>query len=403
MKAEPLENQGRRRLFGLMGVVLTLWLGACGGSGGDSPGIPVVVPPINAVGAGQLKDVTPIKALSRSEIESAMAVFNDAGFQVKPRYAVQTYRMTYLTTDGDGQLITASALVVVPQKAPGASSPVLSYQHATIKRNAEAPSYLADLASPEVVLASLGFLVVSSDYVGYGASQGAAHPYLLAAPSAAAVIDLLTASSYWRETQKIADNGQLFLTGYSEGGFVTMAAARALQVSRSPFYAQLASVMPGAGPYNAALTLDEALGVVRDQYPLIGWLLTPGLLSHLSDSDRDNVRNALLKALLGSDTDVVFLPTVLDAYLADQRNRLDAISHVDNWVPEMPVHLFHGRDDRTVSFYNSSNTYQKMLAQGAGNRVSLTECTARPADHLPCVGPFFAFALQTFANVARDL
>lgn len=49
------------------------------------------------------------------------------------------------------------------------------------------------------------------------------HPYLLAAPSAAAVIDLLTAAKYWRQTQRILDNKQLFLAGYSEGAYVSMA------------------------------------------------------------------------------------------------------------------------------------------------------------------------------------
>ncbi len=405
MKAEFFQTRWRRWAAVWLVLFLALGLGGCGGAGGDSSSPPPLVSvPVNPVGAGQFKEVTPIQTLSLGDIASALGTLGDQALQVKPRYGVAAYRMTYLTQDGYGQPITASALVVVPQKAAGASSPVLSYQHATIKRNAQAPSYLADLASPEIVMASLGFLVVSSDYVGYGASHGAAHPYLLAAPSAAAVIDLLTASKYWRETQKIADNGQLFLAGYSEGGYVTMAAARALQLGTSPHLAQLVSVVPGAGPYNAALTLDELLGLVRDEYPLIGWLLHPGLLKYLSDSDRDNVRNALLKALMGDDADVLFLPAVLDAYLADERDRMEIISDVDNWLPSMPVHLFHGREDQTVSFYNSSNTFQKMQALGAGSRVSLTECTtAPPAGHLPCVGPYFEFVIKTLAAAARDL
>lgn len=46
----------------------------------------------------------------------------------------------------------------------------------------------------------------------------------------------------------MADNGQLFLTGYSEGGYVTMATHRALQASASPHLQQLRMVVPGAGP-----------------------------------------------------------------------------------------------------------------------------------------------------------
>lgn len=392
----------QRLLSGATALALVLQLGACGGgSGGDSGGPVIELPPVNVVGAGELKDVTLLKTLSVSEIEAAMAA-GDA-LVTRPRYGVQAFRMTYLTQDGFGKQILASALMVVPQKPIGAASPVFSYQHPTIKQDAEAPSHLQDLDSPEIGLASLGYIVLSSDYVGYGVSRGAGHPYLLADASAAAVIDMLTAAKFWRQTQKIVDNGQLLMGGYSEGGYVTMAAARALQAGNSPHRDDLVLIAPGAGPYNAALTLDEALGQVRDEYPLIGWLLHPGLLQYLSDSDRDNVRDALLKALLGSEVDVVFMPAVLDAYLADQRSLLSSISDVDDWLPSIPVRMFHGRDDRTVSFFNSSNTLQKMWDKGAGSLASVQQCTVVPADHIPCVPEYWQFLISTLAAVTRDL
>ena len=97
-----------------------------------------------------------------------------------------------------------------------------------------------------VVLASLGYIVLAPDYVGFGASR-ARPPYLLAAPSAAATVDFLTATRTWRSQTNVADNGQLFLTGCSEGGYVTMATHRALQTSASPHLQQLRMVVPGAG------------------------------------------------------------------------------------------------------------------------------------------------------------
>jgi hypothetical protein len=75
---------------------------------------------------------------------------------VRPKYAVNTYRLTYLTTDGQGKEIFASALAAIPQKPVSSLSPVLGYQHATITKDAEAPSNLASIASPEVLFTSLG-------------------------------------------------------------------------------------------------------------------------------------------------------------------------------------------------------------------------------------------------------
>ena len=359
--------------------------------------------PVNVIGPGQFIEVVLLKTITTAEITSAMALAGDSAFLASPRYAVQAYRLTYLTLDGQGQEILASALVAIPQKPANSLSPVLSYQHGTITLQANAPSNLADLGGPPVVLASLGYIVLAADYVGYGESKGAAHPYLLSAPSASVVIDLLTAAKYWRQTQQVPDNKQLFLTGYSEGGYVTMAAHRALQAGTSTHRNEIVRVLAGAGPYNVGVTLDEQLKLVRKDYFPLGELLNPGFLKYLSDADRHNVRDLLLKQLLGSDTDVIFMPTVLDNYMADDRSAIQTLSDVFDWRPEVPVDLFHGRDDQTVSYLSASSTLQTMQARGAGNVVALTDCMAQPAGHLQCVLPYWRFVLDQFAKVARDL
>lgn len=358
---------------------------------------------VNVVGPGQFMEAALLKTITTTEITSAMALAGDSAFRASPSYAVQAYRLTYLTLDGRGQEILASALVAIPQKPANVLSPVLSYQHETIKRQADAPSNLADLGSPPVVLASLGYIVLAADYVGYGASSGAAHPYLLSAPSASAVIDLLTAAKYWRQTLHVPDNKQLFLTGYSEGGYVTMATHRALQAGTSMHRNELVRVLAGAGPYNVGIALDEQLKIVRRDYFPLGELLNPGFLKYLSDADRHNLRDLLLRLVLGADADAIFMPTVIDNYLADDRSAVEHLSDVFDWRPEVPVDLFHGRDDLTVSYLSASSTLQAMQTRGAGNLVTLTDCTAQPAGHLQCVLPYWRFMLGQFAKVAKDL
>ncbi|MBK7053088.1 MAG: prolyl oligopeptidase family serine peptidase [Rhodoferax sp.] len=248
-----------------------------------------------------------------------------------------------------------------------------------------------------------GYVVLSADYVGYGVSTAASHPYLLSGPSSAAVIDMLTAAKYWLQTQGVLDNKQLFLAGYSEGGYVTMATIRALQAGTSIYRNQVVGVALGAGPYNVGLSLDEELKIVRRIDPLLGALLNPGLLKFLSDTDRHNVRDELLRQALGADSDVSFVPTVFDNYLADDRASIDRLSNVYDWLPDGVINFFHGRDDQTVSYLNATSTLQAMQTRGAGSRVSLTDCPAQPAGHSECVLPYWRFMLDTFARVVKDL
>jgi len=389
-----------------------LWLAVClvvvsgCGGGGNKDVQPVATsePPIvNAVGPGQFKDAALLKAITTTDITAAMDLTGAAAFRATLRYAVKAYRMTYLTVDEQGQQILASALLAIPQKPGNALSPVFSYQHGTLTRGAEAPSNLPNVGNPEVVLASIGYIVLSADYVGYGVSKGVNHPYLLSAPSASAVIDMLTAAKYWLQTQQVPDNKQLFLAGYSEGGYVTMAAHRALQAGTSPYRKDIVSVAPGAGPYNVGLSLDEELKLVRQVSPLLGELLNPGFLRLLSDTDRRNVRDELLRQVLGSDSDVSFTPNVIDSYLADNKSAIETQSNVYDWLPSVAVNLFHGRDDRTVSYLSASSTLQIMQAKGSKNLVSLVDCVAQPAGHPECVLPYWRFMLETFAKVAKDL
>ena len=400
----PLLSSGIRRVCAL---ALAASLAACGGGGNDDTvtdggGTPPVRP-ADPEGAGQLQAATLLGTVAAADIAAALTSEESLAQDVVPRYAVTSYRLEYLTTDADGKAVRASGLVSVPQKAPGAKSPVLSYQHGTLFRDAEAPSNNAVASEVAVVLASLGYIVLAPDYVGFGASKGTPHPYLLAAPSAAATVDFLTAARTWRGQANVADNGQLFLTGYSEGGYVTMAAHRALQTSGSSHLQQLRMVVPGAGPYNVQATMDSLVDLVRDEQPVIGALINPGFLRYLGGSVQREVRRLLLRALMPGDADVVYDARFIDRFLNDDVPYIAEFSSVHDWKPNLPVRLYHGQDDRTVPYASSASTLQAMQQRGAGDLVSLTDCRAQPAGHMQCVPPFITFMLGQLAPVAQDL
>jgi fermentation-respiration switch protein FrsA (DUF1100 family) len=383
-------------------LALAAALSACGGGSDPEVDQPAVEPVPTPQRTGQLESSALLGRTEPRDIAAALVAKESLAQDVVPRYAVTSYRLEYITTDADGREVRASGLVSVPQKPAGAASPVLSYQHGTIFRDAEAPSNNAVASEVAVVLASLGYIVLAPDYVGFGASKGTAHPYLLAAPSAAATVDFLTAARTWRLQSNVVDNGQLFLTGYSEGGYVTMAAHRAMQQGGSAHLQQLRMVVPGAGPYNVQTTMDGLVDLVRKEQPVIGALINPGFLSHLGGSVQREVR-LLLRALIPGDADVAYDTRFIDRFLADDVRTLEAISNVSDWTPNAPVRMFHGQEDRTVPYASSVRTVRAMRERGAGDLVSLTDCRARPAGHMECVPPFITFMLGQLAPVAQDL
>ena len=386
-------------------LALVASLVACGGGKDDEPATVVQPPdqPADPEAVGQLRSAALLGTIAVADIAAALTAKEPLAQDVVPRYAVTSYRLEYLTTDADGRKVRASGLVSVPQKAAGAKSPVLSYQHGSIFRDAEAPSNNAVASEVAVVLASLGYIVLAPDYVGFGASKGTPHPYLLSAPSAAATVDFLTAARSWRGQANVADNGQLFLTGYSEGGYVTMAAHRAMQTSSSEHLQQLRMVVPGAGPYDVQATMDGLVDLVRDEQPVIGALINPGFLRYLGGSVQREVRRLLLRALMPGDADVVYDARFIDRFLDDDVRYIAETSSVHDWKPNVPVRLYHGQNDNTVPYASSTSTLRAMQQRGAGDLVSLTDCTATPAGHMQCVPPFISFMLGQLAPVAQDL
>ena len=390
-----------RRSFSLTPLLLAAALVACGG-GDDDPATPEQPPENSAPGA--LLSGSMVNTITPAQITQA---FKDPESHIQsgivPRYSVSSYRLNYVTTDKNGAKVTASGLVSVPVKAAGARSPVLSYQHASTFRNNQAPSIKVEAVEPPLVLASLGYIVVSPDYVGFGASYGVEHPYLTSSPSSRAVIDMLSAAQTWRRQAGVVDNGQLFLAGYSEGGYATMATHRAIHQQGGELKTQLQAAVPGAGPYDVQETLDEQLDRVRKLFPPLALLIDPDHLSDASESVRNEVRRLLLRQMVPEDGDVRYQTLFMDRFLADDKAGIAAEHSVHlGWAPSVPVYLFHGRGDLTVPYSAAESARDTLRAAGAPD-VTLTDCTTPKFGHLDCVPEYFRFAVDRMGRLAKDL
>ena len=162
---------------------------------------------------------------------------------------VDIYKVKY-NTEYKGSNVVASGLISFPKST--AAAPVLSYQHGTITRDADAPSNFA-VTKPETLIAgafsSSGFVTVIPDYVGFGATSTTLHPYFVEDAIAASVVDMIQAATELAESKNFTLDKKLFLAGYSEGGYATMATHKAIEANGIGDLELIAS-FPGAGAYD---------------------------------------------------------------------------------------------------------------------------------------------------------
>jgi pimeloyl-ACP methyl ester carboxylesterase len=112
-----------------------------------------------------------------------------------------------------------------------------------------------------IVCAARGYIIVAPNYAGYDASSLGYHPYLDADQQSKDMIDALTAARGGLSAINVTEDHKLFVTGYSQGGYVAMATHRALQAAGIPVTASA----PMSGPYALAAFGDAVFaGKVDD-------------------------------------------------------------------------------------------------------------------------------------------
>jgi predicted esterase len=264
-------------------------LAACGNNDDDRDTAPVEPPPPPTTTAGTLVETPPTKLMSMN-IDQLLAAVNvsSSGRQildliVDPECGVDVHQIRYNTLDPASQPIIASGALMIPNGTNAACQgprPIVVYAHGT---SAEKNYNIANLANPDnaeglliaAAFAAQGYIVVAPNYAGYDSSNLTYHPYLHADQQSKDTADALSAARSALPTSfvpTVTDSGRLFITGYSQGGFVAMATHRRLQASGVPVTASA----PMSGPYALAAFGDAVYeGQVIDSAPLlVGWLMT---------------------------------------------------------------------------------------------------------------------------------
>jgi hypothetical protein len=250
-----------KRLY--LPLVASAALAACGGGGHGAPGSNPSAPAPPARGTllqtppDLLSTLTVSALLTQLELPINQLLLSVSS---APLCDVLFYHIDYETVGGAGEATTASAVFMVPTGLGAnctGSRPIVLYAHGT---TTDRDYNMADLQNAETLslaalFASQGYIVVAPNYAGYDNSTLPYHPYLIADQQSKDMIDALTAARTalpLASLTTVKDNGQLYITGYSQGGYVAMATHRAMQAAGM----NVTASAPMSGPYALAAFVD---------------------------------------------------------------------------------------------------------------------------------------------------
>ena len=411
-----------------LAIFLMLALSACGGGGGNDPG------------KQQQYPTSTLKGNITHQQMSGLISLSGIIFSLQPAYDVNYYKVSYESALPSGATVVHSGLLLVPQKGAGAASPLLSIQHGTITSQSLAPSNV-NLNTPASVAgdvwagfaaASFGYVVVMPDYLGYGDSQSQFHPYVQAEPLARSAVDLMRAARTLLNGMNVSLNQQVFLAGYSEGGYATLATQKYIEGSLGLEFNLVASE-PGAGPYdisgtvNAVLAASDLSGVTKSGY--LAFVLesyhayydpSTSLSTYLTSTAETCANTYFAGGWYGANASGNFETCVNSTVTSSILNAsfLTAISAGDtsvaaltqgfaandiyNWKPQVPTRLFHSPTDEAVPYANTTKAYTTMLALNSTS-VTVQDCAIPSGTHGSCSVPFFTDVISFFNTYVSGL
>ena len=335
-----------------------------------------------------------------------------SGLAVEPSAFVndiEIYKVTY-NTQYNTLPIVASGLVVLPKTTQGIG--MLSFQHGTITKYDDAPSNFSAGDYNTIAyaaMASVGFIGVIPDYLGFGSSTSVLHPYYVEELMASSVIDLLKAAAELSQQQGITFNGELFLAGYSEGGYATMASHKAIEENGLDGFTLIAS-FPAAGAYDIKGVQETIFE--QTEYD------DPHYLAYIARAyqvqyGRDDLLTDFFKEPYASRIPGLFdgqkgegeinaqlTTTISDLVQEDVLNNIDTNpeygylvdafneNSLTDWKPEIQMFMYHGLSDKTVPYQNSVNTFDKLIANGAS--TSTLTLTPLEGTHSSAIEPYVA-------------
>lgn len=301
------------------------------------------------------------------------------------RNAVKLYRVTYnsVVPERGNKPIVATGLIAVPDIA-GTSFPLVSYQHGTVYEKTQVPSFPDQSPETQLMLAQFGgqgYIVIGADYFGMGSSKEP-EGYMVKASHQQATYDMLMASRAVLAHMKL-ESPKLFIAGWSQGGFVTMAFLEKLEAAG----VKVDAAATASAPVDIFVALNGFLNFPRkidadwvnslfilSSFSFENYYGVPGLArSLIADEYYDVARKAYLREPFKPADVPTDLRKLLKAdyfnpqYFADSAyGKLVARATAYRWIIKSPTRNYYGETDEAIStgLGQLAATYQHAVGNG---------------------------------------
>lgn len=302
------------------------------------------------------------------------------------RNAVRLYRITYNSTipERGNRPTVASGLLAVPETAD-TSFPMVSYQHGTVYGKREVPSFPDQSPETQLMIAQFagqGYVVIGADYFGLGESTEP-EGYMVKASHQQATSDMLAASHAVLAHLKLTAT-KLYLAGWSQGGFVTMAMLEKLEHDG----VKVQAAATASAPLDVFVALNGFLNFPRKNdatwvptlfilsaFSFENYYGVPGLAhSLITDESYEGARKLYQRTLtdaseIPTDLKKLVRPAYFDPqfFAASAYGRLTARTEAYRWIVRTPVRNYYGESDEAINvgLGRLGMTYQRAI--GAGN------------------------------------
>ena len=338
---------------------------------------------------GELISYDFIESFDKDEIQ--MILDNEFGNLAPDAiYNVSMYKVVYNTIDPYGNEVIASGVIGYPENLNQAF-PMISWQHGTeVRRENVSSNNGFNILS--LWLTTRGYIFLEPDYLGLGESE-LLHPYCMKDPSAWTTIDLIrSAKTFFNNDDEnifypITSNNDLILFGYSEGGYVSMAAHYILENQNINEFNLLAS-FPMAGPYDLSGIMVDLM-LTQEPYGepyYLPYVLVPyinyyelGALSEYFLPDyaemfeylfNGEYSGSYINSIMPEIPIEVLLPSVIEDFTNDTSHPLRLKLFENNlwdWSPNADMYLFHGLGDELIPYENSELAYNSFINSGSEN------------------------------------
>lgn len=307
-----------------------------------------------AIEAPEGVQLIPLETISTFKARVLLTLSGVDGISVE--HPVDCYRMLYTSGSGN-DAVRLSGLLALPRGV--APRRLVSFQHGTATTRTAVPSRPDGTGiAAAVVFAGNGYALIAPDYPGMGESPGR-HPYYIADSIGPAVADMVTAS----QRVKGVPTTPVFLAGFSEGGWASLAALRVLeskgqQVLGSAQVAgaydlrrvSLPAALKGSAPSHSLYLAYAAWGQAAYYGHSLDSVLTPEYAATVERLFAGAEPEEILSTL-PQDPRGMFNATFLDAFDRDTAHwYLDsfAANSLVDVTPRAPVRLYYGSQDLDV-------------------------------------------------------